>query len=104
MLMGRLLNVAMDENMNHQQPNKKWGQLQANTRAWIYATAKKEYTAFVEIYDRPPEGQDKHPLAERVYAKVKARDIPIAFTEMDKYVDRFFNMQNSKHAADIEGI
>ena len=79
------------------QTEKKWAQLKGNTRAWIYAVAKKEHTLFVERHGKMPVGQDKYDLIDRVYRKIEGRDISVSFDDVKNNVGKFISIQNQKN-------
>jgi len=78
------------------QAEKKWIQLKASIRAWIYATAKKEYLIYIERYGNVPTDQELAELIGRVYRKVEDRNILIPFDEVKNNVGKFITIQNQK--------
>lgn len=86
-----------DHSNSARQTEKKWTQLKGNTKAWIYAVAKKEHTIYVEHHGKMPVGQDKLELINRVYRKIEGCDISVPFDEVKNNVGKFINIQNQKH-------
>lgn len=78
------------------QTNKKWSHLKNSQKAWIFETTREEHAAYVKTHGMLPMKRMKQIVVDKVYDRIKEREIWIPYGEAAAHIEKHLNRENRK--------